>query len=192
MTGCVKELREMTLRAIVSATVIGGHFYVALDQESGKVLGTACWYPPQTDFLLDEKQQKQEDVVNLLRELGTNHAQLFSWWMSTLLPKSTEIYNSALGNNNFILENWNLYSFTVEPAYQGKRIGSKLLKIGEDGAREMKTSVCFGTNSGPQTQLYEHKGYEIKGQGDIPPPPGHEIEGYTMLVYVQSFVHTEA
>lgn len=53
MTGREESLRTQTFRAIVSATIAGGQFWVALNQATGVVVGTACWFQPGTDFLAE-------------------------------------------------------------------------------------------------------------------------------------------
>lgn len=53
MTGREERLREQTLRAIVSATIAGGQFWTAVNEATGLVIGTACWYPPKADLLAE-------------------------------------------------------------------------------------------------------------------------------------------
>lgn len=43
----------MTYSAIVEAILISGQLYVAIDNESGEVVGMAGWYPPGSDFLAE-------------------------------------------------------------------------------------------------------------------------------------------
>lgn len=56
---------------------------------------------------------------------------------SQLLPNTSGITNKYLnhsGENNFKLNNWNVYSLTVKPSFQGQGIAKRLLKVGEDKA----------------------------------------------------------
>lgn len=45
-----EDLRRITYDALVQAGIVGGQMYVAVD-EKDSVVGTACWYPPGSDFL---------------------------------------------------------------------------------------------------------------------------------------------
>ncbi|KAF9002063.1 hypothetical protein BDQ17DRAFT_1357374 [Cyathus striatus] len=108
----------MTMTTVVRATIVGGQLYVAIDQETNAVVGTACWFPPGSDFLATDEKYVQ------------------------LLPKLSGVTNKYLGKNaeqNYKMENWTLYSLSVAPKYQGKGISRLLVKVGED-------KVCINLN----------------------------------------------
>lgn len=52
MVGGRDELKSITYSTIIRATIVGGLLYLAVD-ENDQVVGTACWYPPGSDFLAE-------------------------------------------------------------------------------------------------------------------------------------------
>ncbi|KAF9002071.1 hypothetical protein BDQ17DRAFT_1426043 [Cyathus striatus] len=185
LVGGREELRKMTMTTVVRATIVGGKLYVALDPEANVVVGTACWFPPRSDFLADEKQQ-QQGAGELFTTLQSVDAGLHTWWMSTLLPTLSGVTNKYLGKNaqqNYKMENWSLYSLSVSPKYQGKGISRLLVKVGEDQAAAQGVTTCFETDNENNIAIYKHLGYKDAGFDYVPGPPG--LPGYNLHVMVK-------
>ncbi|KAH7929043.1 hypothetical protein BV22DRAFT_1003526 [Leucogyrophana mollusca] len=188
MTGGDESLRALTFRAIVSATMVGGEMYVAVDKEHGRVVGTACWYPPGSDCLVGEEQTSHPDVVAYFEELEGNHPALAEWFGNTLMKTMAEVATRAYGDPDYMKDkSWGLYSWAVHPAYQHKKIGTKLMAVGEALARKDRVPVCLGTESESQVRMYKQLGFELKGEGYIPPPAIDGIEGFTTYPMAKFF-----
>ena len=50
--GGKEALKHLTYSTVVRATILAGQLHVALAADD-RVVGTACWYPPGTDFLAE-------------------------------------------------------------------------------------------------------------------------------------------
>jgi len=139
MIGGRERLRAIMHRAIVRATVVGGQLWIALD-ELDRVVGTASWYPPGSDFLGDDAQFN-EGFAQFFGELQKTDADLYQWWFTVLLPKYKDISKTYFSTpddpdgQNFQKDNWSLVSFSVTPELQRRGIGSMLLKVGEEKVR---------------------------------------------------------
>ncbi|KAF9256977.1 hypothetical protein L218DRAFT_880518, partial [Marasmius fiardii PR-910] len=90
------DLRLMTFTTIIRAALAKGLPYVAIDTESGKVVGTACWYPTGVDFLtevipgskmltvLSEEQQEKSGAADFFATLEEEEPVIHKWWMNTV------------------------------------------------------------------------------------------------------------
>ncbi|KAF8987610.1 hypothetical protein BDQ17DRAFT_1548091 [Cyathus striatus] len=186
LVGGREELRRMTMTTVVRATIVGGQLYVAIDRETNAVVGTACWFPPGSDFLADEKQQ-QQGAGELFSTLQTVDPDLHSWWMSTLLPTLSGVTNKYLGKNaeqNYKMENWTLYSLSVSPKYQGKGISRLLVKVGEDKATVQGVTTCFETDNENNIKIYKQLGYKDAGFEYVLGPSG--MPGYNLHVMAKA------
>ncbi|KAF9256982.1 hypothetical protein L218DRAFT_845344, partial [Marasmius fiardii PR-910] len=90
------DLRRMSFTTFVRATVVKGLFYVAIDTDSGKVIGTACWFPPGVDLLAEwvaiqpffipvmfsEEQKEKSGAVNFFAILEKEEPAIHKFWMN--------------------------------------------------------------------------------------------------------------
>ncbi|THV07091.1 hypothetical protein K435DRAFT_381126 [Dendrothele bispora CBS 962.96] len=173
----------MTSETIIRAAVAKALFYVAIDRSTGAVVGTACWYPVGVDFLADEEQQEKAKAADLFAALQRDEPDIHHWWMNTFLPTLSCISNKYLGSStekNVKMENWTLYSLAVKPSHQGRRIGRKLVEIGEEQAFKQGVFACFETDNEKNLMIYQKLGYGIVGSDYVEGPPGKP--GYSLYV----------
>lgn len=52
VVGGEAALKHLTYSTVVRATILAGQLHVAVGADDS-VVGTACWYPPGTDFLAE-------------------------------------------------------------------------------------------------------------------------------------------
>ncbi|TFK55087.1 hypothetical protein OE88DRAFT_997628 [Heliocybe sulcata] len=187
MIGGRERLRTMMHTAVVRATVVGGQLWIALD-ESDRVVGTASWYPPGSDFL-DDDAQFNEGFAQFFAELQKVDPAVYDWWFTGLLPKyreSSKKYFSTPEDpegGKFRKDNWNLVSFSVIPDLQRRGIGRQLLKVGEDKAKEQHKSCCLETSTDENLKMYERLGYRLLGMEHVDGPPGHP--GYDQRILIK-------
>ncbi|KXN85260.1 hypothetical protein AN958_11554 [Leucoagaricus sp. SymC.cos] len=191
MVGGRADLRRRNAKACIRAGIVGGKFYVALD-ENDKVVGTAVWYPAGKDFLADEKQQR-EGASELLAIIEREEPELHKWWMSTVRPVLTAFSSdhSTLTNdsqllpltanttdkfmgNGFRMGTWKLYSLTVAEGHRRKGIARMLVKMGEDQAAALGLPVCIEAENEHNMGIYKRLGYQLVGHTSIPGPSNAE------------------
>ena len=68
---------------------------------------------------------------------------------------------------------WYLAGIGVDPAEQGKGIGSALLEPGLEGAARDGLPIVLLTNSGRNLPFYRRNGFEVAFEDDVPPGAPH-------------------
>ncbi|KAL0058282.1 hypothetical protein AAF712_015053 [Marasmius tenuissimus] len=161
---------------IVRATLAKGLLYIALEGETGMVVGTACWFPVGVDCFGDEEQREKARLPELFTALGEEEPDVLQWWLNTFLPALNGLANRYLKESqddagDVKLENWTLYSLSVKPSHQGRGISRKLVKAGEDQAFKEGVYTSFETDSEKNLGIYEKLGYRIAGSERVSGPP---------------------
>ncbi|EPQ55670.1 hypothetical protein GLOTRDRAFT_40769, partial [Gloeophyllum trabeum ATCC 11539] len=82
MVGGRDDLRVQMHRAVVRATIVGGEMWIATTDD-GRVVGTACWYPPGSDFLADDAQTSQ-GFADFFAQLERVDPGIHKWWLETV------------------------------------------------------------------------------------------------------------
>ncbi|KAJ7596593.1 hypothetical protein C8J56DRAFT_917838 [Mycena floridula] len=168
---------DMTLRATLSTA----HLMVAVDNTTGKVVGTAAWYPPGSEMFADERQRKEARLEEFFAAISKARPALSNWWKTVFFPALANDAGRFLGPDTK-LENWNLYSLAVLEMYRGRGIASKLMKYAEDQAALTGHSVILEASGEPNLSIYKSLGYTVAGTAEIQGPPGHKNFPQSVLV----------
>lgn len=152
------------------------------DDKSGRVLGVACWLPPQElgtpqswdEWLGDWWLYLSQVRMNLLYGRGGLNVKRYYIWKSTQVAAQKELWTDPKG-----------YYFcnivTVLPEAQGKGIGKVLFKRVTDLADEQGRE-CYleSSRAEPNMQIYERMGFELSKEM-ICDDDGDAIKLYCMV-----------
>ncbi|TDL25232.1 hypothetical protein BD410DRAFT_837450 [Rickenella mellea] len=158
--------------------------------ESGHVIGTACWYPPGTHIFADD-DQRNAGFNEAFKEVSDTLPRLRDWWLTTLLPRHDEVCEKFLATvqepdgQRFLIDNWHLHSFCVAPKFQGMGIGKQLLAVGENLAKEGQSTVCLDTSTKELVAMYTKLGYTDRGHEYVEGIDGSQ--GFVIYVMTKSF-----
>jgi len=79
------------------------------------------------------------------------------------MPRYNALYSRSLPTPTFKLDVYNLTLLGVMPEFQGKGIGSKLVREGLERARRQHTAVCLDTYTDKDVAHYLHWGFQFRG-----------------------------
>lgn len=134
-----------------------GHYIESLIRlgmvwEAGDALGALVWVPPDEMDAWHEAQLNDTRVLGLTDDGGLRFARFWDW-VESKVPADPVAHLDAVG---------------VEPAAQGRGIGSTLIEFGLDRARGSGHSVFLETGSSRNVPLYERHGFEVVEDADAP------------------------
>lgn len=181
------HLRQMMFETIVRATQIKGLFYVAVENSTGKIVGTSCWFPKGVDGFADEDQRERARLPEFFSALGEQEPDVLQWWLTTFMPTLSGLANKFLKDyvepgQDVRLQNWTLYSLSVKRSYQGRGISKKLAQVGEEQAFSQGLITLLETDSEKNLGIYEKLGYKIAGYERVEgPPTGSDYNFYVLF-----------
>lgn len=120
--------------------------------EAGDALGALIWVQPDGMDAWHEAQMNNAGVRELTDDGGHRFARFWDW-VESKVPAEPIAHLDAVG---------------VEPAAQGRGIGSALIEFGLDRARGSGDSVFLETGSPRNVPLYERHGFEVVEDADAP------------------------
>ncbi len=139
--------------------ILSGEVYTA----SSEIEGVAVWHPYAID---DKKLGKQsKEIIRRLRKIKREEFSdpLFIERMGIF----EEIANSF--QNQYVnFPHWYLGIIGVDPIYQGKGYGSKLLKMKLAEIDEQNLPCYLHTENERNVKFYEHFGFELIGKEKVP------------------------
>jgi len=131
---------------------IDGLIRLGMVWEAGDALGALIWVPPDEMDVWHEAQMNNAAVHELTDDGGLRHARFWDW-VESKVPAEPIAHLDAVG---------------VEPAAQGRGVGSALIVFGLDRARDSGHSVFLETGSPRNVPLYERHGFDVVEDADAP------------------------
>ncbi|KAJ7650623.1 acyl-CoA N-acyltransferase [Roridomyces roridus] len=165
MVGGDESLKDPIFRAMIRAGELAGQVYLATDDDSGKVVAVAVWYPPGTALFNSEEQ----------RALGFDHfyknllPDTKAFWDTTYVPVVDEFLAEGVDDSFYL----NLIA--TDPDFQKRGIATALLKtvhnkfVGTDA----KPMFAHCAANEPNARFYESCGYSVAGKMYMEAPTGN-------------------
>jgi GNAT superfamily N-acetyltransferase len=136
---------------IVRSHLRFGHVYAAL--LDGKVVGAAVWRPPDADEPTEAERQRGLETERRVREIDPRPAEaLFTGF-------------AAISSDHPAAPHWYLFFTGIDPALQGRGLGSLLLAPVLALADEAR-QLCYLETPFPATHaFYRRLGFDITREG---------------------------
>lgn len=151
------DLEERCIRAYASylgPLLDAGLVWETADGHGALVLVS----PDQTEVWDDALAQVDDSETHDMTDDGGLRHERFWEWVSARIPSEPL---------------WHLDSVAVEPGWQGRGIGSALVKFGLEQARDSHTAVILETGTPHNVPLYERLGFNVVEEADSPDQGPH-------------------
>ncbi|KAG6844177.1 hypothetical protein H0H87_009147 [Tephrocybe sp. NHM501043] len=110
-------------RSQIVAGTLGGEIYIAED-DNGNIIGGIIWYGPGHEQY-DSEEQREQALAPLMESLSGD----VKAWFASSNPKMAAFKKAAFGD--LAKTEWYLQRVGVHPDWQGKGLGTALIKHGE-------------------------------------------------------------
>ncbi|KAL0946372.1 hypothetical protein HGRIS_012603 [Hohenbuehelia grisea] len=163
-------------RAQLIAASIDGKIFVAEDASSN-ILGVALWFPPGTTMFSGEQQHR----AAFLPFIQKCSPEIQQWWNDMFLvdhPKSSQ----QLIGKNLLKQAWQLELLAIDPQYQGKGIGSALVRDGQRRIFAEKKLIYLDTQKKEHVPFYQRLGFVLHGHQEF-----RSIDGGFSLFCMMSY-----
>ncbi len=133
-----------------------------------KVVGAACWLPPEVS------------IPSLVRQIRSGMLQLPLWFGLRWFRRLVAYDNMArrLHHDHAREPHWYLAAIGVEPEHQGQGVGSALMQPILARADQVGMPSYLETHQETNVRLYQRHGFEICEQAQV---PGHPMPIWAML-----------
>ena len=121
--------------------------------EAGDGDGAAAWIPPGSDVGLEEMNVATQDAIPALTDDGAVRYHAFWGWLEAHIPAEPH---------------WMLDMVGVDPARQGRGVGSALIRHGLDLAERDGVAAFLETGNPRNVPYYERFGLRVVDEGDAP------------------------
>ncbi|KAF7305432.1 N-acetyltransferase domain-containing protein [Mycena chlorophos] len=130
----------------VVAEALTGEIYIAeTDEAERHIVGVSGWFGPGHTMF----ETEQEQTHALLPFMAQLSPELQEWWTTVLLPGMDAFVEAALGSG--AKHNaWHLQTLAVDPEYQRRGIGTRLVNVKVDEAKREGSQIVVET---PTEQL---------------------------------------
>ncbi|KAF7309494.1 N-acetyltransferase domain-containing protein [Mycena indigotica] len=157
LVGGDKSLDILLHQAALGAAVAEGELWVAgpAEQEIGAV---AIWFPPQTDYLITEKQR----AAGWYELEAKFSPELKSWYSEYFVPRMAAWSTECLGKDTQ-LNSWRLFILATSPNHQKKGLAGALIEAVEAKAKAEGTPMCLETSNAPNVAFYINRGFRVRG-----------------------------
>jgi ribosomal protein S18 acetylase RimI-like enzyme len=131
----------------------GGFAELGMLYEAGDGAGVAAWVPPgETERMVEMERGTRERIAATTSDGGARYFALWDW-IEAVVPEVPQ---------------WYLDLIAVAPEHRGEGIGSALIRFGVDRAAHDGVPAVLETARPENVALYEHFGFRVIHDGDVP------------------------
>jgi len=164
-----KNMSNVACENMILAGILSGEVYIT----SNTIEGIAVWHPVGEINKISRNQSKE--IIRRSRRVRRemNSDSLFMERYGIFTEIIVQFHNKYID-----FPHWYLSIIGVDPAYQGKGYGSKLLKMKLAEIDEQKLPCYLHTENEKNIHFYEQFGFEVVDKAVI---PNSELKAWAMI-----------